>query len=435
MLISLKEYCAKWRMFVNVAKTKIMVFNKVCHNTPSFEFKYDNQLIEVVEEFKYLGVVFSTDHNYECSISYRLVQGKRLVAAWMRRCKTWMFPAHMVVNQFFTCIVPALEYGIGLWGIGRWGKCKGIWEKVETFWRQIARQILKMPIRAPYTGIQGELEWYPFWTRAGWQATAFLTRVTKMNNNELTRKAMHVQRSLLQNESNCWLKSFRSMICSINVGKEYWNTWWNTVNFSCDCIRVIVSNNNPNKVRERIKWEDDVLKNLQNKAMTEWMVDLHRIEAKSGVGLNKLRTYALFKNDWGREPYLHIIENYKCTLLTRFRIGICPLRIETGRYEGGNKRIPVEQRVCLCCNSNQVENEVHFLIECTCYSSLRSTFFKSIMSEMTHLGQYYINARNSNARELFVYIMKSTNKYIIQALADFLYEAFEVRSNILSQIR
>ena len=57
------------------------------------------------------------------------------------------------------------------------------------------------------------------------------------------------------------------------------------------------------------------------------------------------------------------------------------------------------------------------------------------MSEMTHLGQYYINARNSNARELFVYIMKSTNKYIIQALADFLYEAFEIRSNILSQIR
>ena len=82
-----------------------------------------------------------------------------------------------------------------------------------------------------------------------------------------------------------------------DVGKEYWNTWWNTVNFSCDCIRVIVSNNNPNKVRERIKWEDDVLKNLQNKAMTEWMVDLHRIEAKSGVGLNKLRTYALFKNE------------------------------------------------------------------------------------------------------------------------------------------
>ena len=196
-----------------------------------------------------------------------------------------------------------------------------------------------------------------------------------------------------------------------------------------------MAENNPNKVIESIKWEDDVHKHLKNKAIDEWKLDLQRVEAKSGTGFNKLRTYALFKNEWDREQYLSIVDNYKCTLLTRFRIGICPLRIETGRYEGGNKRIPVIQRVCLCCNSNQIENEVHFMIECTCYSIIRSAFFNRIMSEMTLVGQNYIHTKNLHAKELFVYIMKSTNKTIILALADFIYEASEIRSKRLCKTR
>ena len=54
--------------------------------------------------------------------------------------------------------------------------------------------IVGAPIRAPYDGIQGELGWFPFWTRAGWQTIAFWIRITETEPDELTRQAMYIQR-------------------------------------------------------------------------------------------------------------------------------------------------------------------------------------------------------------------------------------------------
>ncbi len=44
----------------------------------------------------------------------------------------------------------------------------------------------------------------------------------------------------------------------------------------------------------------------------------------------------------------------KC--LSMLRCATAPLRIETGRYE----RLPVEQRGCEVCDSDNVEDEMHF---------------------------------------------------------------------------
>ncbi len=45
------------------------------------------------------------------------------------------------------------------------------------------------------------------------------------------------------------------------------------------------------------------------------------------------------------------------------KICTAPLRIETGRYE----RLPVEQRVCEVCDSDNVEDEMHFSISCNAF--------------------------------------------------------------------
>ena len=53
------------------------------------------------------------------------------------------------------------------------------------------------------------------------------------------------------------------------------------------------------------------------------------------------------------------------------------LRIETGRYS--NERI--DERVCLLCNSGDVENEMHFLYHCNLYLNTRQLFYDRIESE------------------------------------------------------
>ena len=84
--------------------------------------------------------------------------------------------------------------------------------------------------------------------------------------------------------------------------------------------------------------------------------------------VGKLRTYRLFKKVYGTEHYVKINmpHNYR-SAYAKFRCGVAPIRIETGRYE----HLPVEQRICPMCNNNFVEDEIHVLTECAMYSDLR----------------------------------------------------------------
>ena len=89
---------------------------------------------------------------------------------------------------------------------------------------------------------------------------------------------------------------------------------------------------------------------------------------------NKLRTYNLYKGEFEYEAYLSVIKNRdKRILTTKLRIGICPLRVETGRYEniGARKRIEPRERVCLVCGSGEIEDEFHFMMKCSVYNDER----------------------------------------------------------------
>ena len=51
-----------------------------------------------------------------------------------------------------------------------------------------------------------------------------------------------------------------------------------------------------------------------------------------------------------------------------FRSGALPLAYETGRYS--RPPVPVDDRLCVYCNSGRVENEKHFFMECNLYDHL-----------------------------------------------------------------
>ena len=59
--------------------------------------------------------------------------------------------------------------------------------------------------------------------------------------------------------------------------------------------------------------------------------------------------------------------------LCKFRCGVAPIRIETGRYE----RLNVTDRICNICDNhdNEIEDEKHVIMKCTLYNDLRETLF------------------------------------------------------------
>lgn len=62
------------------------------------------------------------------------------------------------------------------------------------------------------------------------------------------------------------------------------------------------------------------------------------------------------------------------SILAQFRCGILPIRIETGRYKGE----PLDERICNFCVLNEIEDESHFLLNCTIYSDFRRELFNNI---------------------------------------------------------
>ena len=104
----------------------------------------------------------------------------------------------------------------------------------------------------------------------------------------------------------------------------------------------------------------------------------------------KLRTYRLFKFTFGTEKYvsLNLDRNYR-SLLAQIRLGILPLRLETGRI----KNEKVDERICLICSDNLVEDEKHFLFHCKAYSVERDQLFVKIINMYQDFDNFNIDEK------------------------------------------
>ena len=62
--MNFETYCKKWNLTVNVDKTKIVVFRKGGILAQNERWTYDNQEIEIVSSFNYLGIGLSSGGSF-----------------------------------------------------------------------------------------------------------------------------------------------------------------------------------------------------------------------------------------------------------------------------------------------------------------------------------------------------------------------------------
>ena len=187
----------------------------------------------------------------------------------------------------------------------------------------------------------GDLNWLPFSVRAGHQAAKFWTRVSRLSDSCLVRKAMAVQHDLTNQRKPCWLSNFKVMLMSLNDHdvNNIWNEWIRDDDasrflrrlMSIKRLRFNATQAGTVAQEEIVSIDRLVEEALIRGAMNTWKWDIDREEAKRGKGSNKLRTYRRFKDHVYMEPYLlHVVDDRKRALMFKFRSGIAPLRIETG---------------------------------------------------------------------------------------------------------
>ena len=104
-----------------------------------------------------------------------------------------------------------------------------------------------------------------------------------------------------------------------------------------------------------------------NMHILEWQTKINRESSRSGIRRSQLRTYKLFKTDYVVEDYCKMfIPVSHRSAFSKFRCGVAPIRIETGRFE----KLEVSQRLCPFCNF--VEDEIHVILHCDAYNDLRN---------------------------------------------------------------
>ena len=124
---------------------------------------------------------------------------------------------------------------------------------------------------------------------------------------------------------------------------------------------------------------------------------------------------------------INTYQNMKGLSLCQFRIGILPLKIETGRFKnirdnitGQYRRLRPDERTCEICHNNEIEDEFHFLCVCREYSIPRDNLFLKVEGK-------YREFQDLDLRGKFNFMMTNCNLEV----GKYLKQAWEIRKSTL----
>lgn len=116
------------------------------------------------------------------------------------------------------------------------------------------------------------------------------------------------------------------------------------------------------------------------------------------------------------QPYLEKVNIKKFSqAFSKLRTSSHRLEIEAGRWARPNS-VPVNERKCVFCSV--LEDEFHFVIECSVFADLRRKY----------ISQYYWK-RPSVFK--FIELINSTSQGQIRKLCIYIYQAFQLRTELL----
>ena len=109
-------YCDKWKLEVNIKKTKIMIFNRG-NNLLKTSFNYKGSVLENVKQFKYLGISISAKNcSFSPTIEDLSLKATRAIFALKNKIKISKYPKRLAIRLFNALITPILLYGSEVWG-------------------------------------------------------------------------------------------------------------------------------------------------------------------------------------------------------------------------------------------------------------------------------------------------------------------------------
>ena len=145
----INQYCEEWKLTVNKKKTKIMIFSRGKYSG-NVNFTLNNKVLDIVDDFKYLGVTLSRTGMFKKCRDDRYKKAQRAIFSLPKNIRLKQLPIDVQLQLFDSVVLPELLYGCEIWGFEN----LAIIEKVHI---QFLKYTLHLKNSTPLCMIYGEL--------------------------------------------------------------------------------------------------------------------------------------------------------------------------------------------------------------------------------------------------------------------------------------
>ena len=314
-----------------------MVFRKGGMLPRNMSFYYNGERLEIVKEFKYLGMVFTTGGSFAETQNTLCGQAQKAIFKLNKYLYkfTYISPKHKL-DLFDKLISPILNYSSEVLGFIQA-------KSIERVHLQYCKKLLGVRKTTQNDFVYGELGRTTFITKRYFIILKYWFMILATDENEYIKMVYKLMLSDLDRFPNKvnWASLVRNLLMSLGFN----NVWLDQgVGNYGGFITVL---------KQRLT--DNFIQNWHS-----------RLEDSSRAIFYK--SIASFQF----QPYLLTLNISKfCNAISKLRMSSHRLEIEAGRWVRVN-RVPVNERKCTLCNV--IEDEYHFVIECQWYTELRKKY-------------------------------------------------------------
>ena len=333
-LNSFNNYCTDWHLTVNLQKSKIVIFG--ARNTNIYAFNLNDQQIEIVDSYQYLGVVFSSNGSFLKARKHVVQQATKAMYALFTKSNNADLPIDLTLKLFDHTVVPILVYGAEVYGYENL-------DIIEKIHKDFLRKITKSRKSTPIYMLYGELGRYPLSIIIHTRMIAYWNKLIQGRTPKLSHQ---IYKHMLShnNINDKWISKIKEILNQ--TGLTY--VWQNQ--------------------------NDRVYRHIHKRAK-QTMIDQFKQSWNDQVTQSsKGLFYKSFKQNVELGKYITLLPEHEYITLFKLRTANHRFPIETGRWDG----TPQQERLCLLCNTDSVGTEIHYILDCPIFTQDRIKFLTSL---------------------------------------------------------
>ena len=342
MLDCLNEWCGHNSMSINASKSNVIHFRPNATQKSNHDFRCGIYNLLIADKYTYLGITLNEYLDYSLTAKAVAQSASRALGLLIAKFKCMGGMPYDVFTRLYDSLVwPVISYGASIWGTKSFSCIAAVQNRAMRFFLGTGKY-------TPNAAVCGDMGWEPTHIKQWKSVCLYWHRMVHLDGSRINKRVF------------CWSDRNAGRGCKNHnfLVKEKFKK----AGLESFCnIRENFSRN---------ALISQVIEATKTEFVDDWFNTVNSESGRSGNGRNKLRTYRLFKSEFKVETYCKLLMPYSHrSAFARFRCGVAPIRLETGRYE----HLAVEQRLCHFCNV--VEDEPHVILEYSHYEDLRRVLF------------------------------------------------------------